>query len=508
MTHIFLSRQNGSLASLADLARVQQSVPGVTLLNNFSRDENRESILAAAAGTDAIVLAGPEWSFYDTPEGRALIDGLVGAGINRNRIVVLELATILGGDVDAATETAIRLLDLAARDASSRKPFPVETVVPVRAVAVIGAAPAGILLAARLAADGIAVTVIGRGEIPAVRSEWVDREMAALGAAGAVLLPFATLKGFSGIPGRYTLEVEQRAGASRTVTCGSVAIATGADTPHNQEIHEILHIPVGGDKRLQAATSAADEFRTRHPQIVILPGDAGRDTLDVRLAAPAAHLAGFLGSPSHLHQFDIVTVDETVCGACGTCVKTCMFGASNIDTERRVSVVDRYRCVGCGNCVTACPTAARELLSYPSAALYEVSRVTAGIGTGRRVMVFACEGSGIPVIEGMKRLGREVPPGFVVSRIRCGARMDTQFISEAMNEGFAGVAVVVCKESACRNLIGSLDLSRRLNLYRAVLRARRMDANLLRIINMDRNDIEGCAGALASFAKIVGGTNP
>jgi coenzyme F420-reducing hydrogenase delta subunit/NAD-dependent dihydropyrimidine dehydrogenase PreA subunit len=503
MIKLFLSKQNGSLSSHADFARLEEKFPGMAVLHSFGREEHRAAIVAQAMGHRALVLAGPEHSFYEAQEGMALLADLLAAGFNRNQVVILDLATLFGADTEANTSLALRLLELASQDAANRRPFETRTLQPDRRVVVIGSSPAGILAARRLAAAGLGITMVGRGGIPSA-SGWWEKEAEILEDAGVTLLPFTALKGFAGLPGAYRLEVE-KGGVRQVLECGAVVLATGSDTPHNQEIHQALHLPLGTDKRIQAKTAAAGEFRTRYPQVLLLPADTDRDLLPAKLEPPLVSLRSFLDQQSYTHQLDIVTVEETVCGACGTCVKTCIFGASTVDPVRRVSVVDPEKCVGCGNCVTACPTGARELLSYPSAVLYETSRRLAPEKAGSGVMVFACEGSGYPAIEGMRRLGQSLPAGFTVSRIRCGARMDAQFISEAMNEGFAGVAVVCCKETVCQNLIGSLDLARRLNLYRAVLRARGLDANLLRIITIDRNDIDGTAAALAAFARTLGG---
>jgi electron transport complex protein RnfB len=56
--------------------------------------------------------------------------------------------------------------------------------------------------------------------------------------------------------------------------------------------------------------------------------------------------------------------DADQCGACGTCVDRCVFGALTLDD---VIHVDSVRCVGCGVCVPACPNDALGLVRRPEA---------------------------------------------------------------------------------------------------------------------------------------------
>jgi ferredoxin len=55
-------------------------------------------------------------------------------------------------------------------------------------------------------------------------------------------------------------------------------------------------------------------------------------------------------------------VDEALCGACGTCLDQCQFGALSLDA---VAAVDATRCVGCGLCVPVCPEGALTLVRRP-----------------------------------------------------------------------------------------------------------------------------------------------
>ncbi|MGE5893399.1 MAG: hydrogenase iron-sulfur subunit [bacterium] len=506
MTKVFVSRENGRVSSLADLDALKKRFQEMQILHNFSRDENLDVIAKDVKGSDAVILAGPEQGFYDIDEGKKVINALTGAGINRNRIFSVDLSTAMHPkDVAVNTATAGLLIGLAVKNAQERKPFEYLDSAPEQGILIIGSDPSGILLAKSLLEEGHPVSLINRGAIPASKGWWSSDYESIAGHKQFKAFPSAAIKGFSGFPGQYSVELEKSDGKS-SVKCGVIAIATSSDLPYNQDIHAVFHIPLGLNKELIPLSNGGSSCRTRYPQIFILPAGAEREGLQEKLKEISAAAKAFLTQKSYRHFFDVASVNEETCGACGTCVKTCMFGASNIDMNKKVSVVDRLKCVGCGNCVTACPTGARELKSYPAPEIFQRIHAlpNAKKCTG---LIFACEGSGYPTIESMARLGMTLPEGFCTVRIRCGAHLDTQFISEAINQDFKGVAVICCKESRCLNDVGSLDLSRRFNLYRAVMRAKGIDANLLRIITIENGDTESCNTALTTFAKYLKGGN-
>lgn len=53
-------------------------------------------------------------------------------------------------------------------------------------------------------------------------------------------------------------------------------------------------------------------------------------------------------------------VETKNCVACGTCVKTCPFGAISI-YKGIYAKVDYSKCVGCGKCAKACPASVIEI---------------------------------------------------------------------------------------------------------------------------------------------------
>ncbi len=53
-------------------------------------------------------------------------------------------------------------------------------------------------------------------------------------------------------------------------------------------------------------------------------------------------------------------VDQSLCVACGCCVKVCPMGAIQIEKGVCASV-DLQRCVGCGKCARECPASVIEI---------------------------------------------------------------------------------------------------------------------------------------------------
>jgi len=68
--------------------------------------------------------------------------------------------------------------------------------------------------------------------------------------------------------------------------------------------------------------------------------------------------------------------------------------------------------------------------------------------------------------------------------VACGGRVDTQHILEAFQHGFDGVLVTVCREGHCHNMVGNLDMGRRVNLFRTVLASRKLNSERLRILEI------------------------
>jgi len=64
----------------------------------------------------------------------------------------------------------------------------------------------------------------------------------------------------------------------------------------------------------------------------------------------------------------VCSLDESLCTACGACLKRCPVGALKLK-EDKIQFRDE-RCIGCGLCVTTCPTEALSLMKKPDEKLY------------------------------------------------------------------------------------------------------------------------------------------
>ena len=53
-------------------------------------------------------------------------------------------------------------------------------------------------------------------------------------------------------------------------------------------------------------------------------------------------------------------VDETLCVACGCCVKVCPLGSIAV-VNGLYARVDTARCIGCGKCAKECPASVIEV---------------------------------------------------------------------------------------------------------------------------------------------------
>jgi coenzyme F420-reducing hydrogenase delta subunit/Pyruvate/2-oxoacid:ferredoxin oxidoreductase delta subunit len=281
-----------------------------------------------------------------------------------------------------------------------------------------------------------------------------------------------------------------------TLEVGGILIAEPSDADWVAEVRE--HFPLDTDDEGRAIAHGGSQHpaESGEPGIILAPYHDETDPTAVLAAADAATVAMSLdlASPTSMRFHFTSKVDPTLCGACASCVKTCAFGACSIDHERGISVVDVRRCSGCGKCVVSCPVGARDITNAPHDHLLDAIRMYAEMPvTGERVLGFLCAGCGYPAADKaaaeVASGSRSYPASFLPLRINCGGRLDALYVLEAFKHGFDGVAVFRCREGHCRNRIGNLDMDRRINLLRTVLRSRAIDDARLRII-----DITGTEG--------------
>ncbi|MBO7678711.1 MAG: 4Fe-4S binding protein, partial [Thermoguttaceae bacterium] len=99
----------------------------------------------------------------------------------------------------------------------------------------------------------------------------------------------------------------------------------------------------------------------------------------VAQASAAAAKVLIMLSQDHLtREPEIAQVNESVCAACGTCVKTCPYQAITLEDIRdrkgnfvkKTARVNPGLCMGCGTCVAVCPSKSVDLEGFTEEEVY------------------------------------------------------------------------------------------------------------------------------------------
>jgi coenzyme F420-reducing hydrogenase delta subunit/Pyruvate/2-oxoacid:ferredoxin oxidoreductase delta subunit len=303
--------------------------------------------------------------------------------------------------------------------------------------------------------------------------------------------------------GGIELEVKE-GGKSHQVPVDMLVLAT-ALVPNEQteNIRTALDIDIDEDGFFRELNPTTAAVNTTDEGKFICGSCAGPKTISESIsdgAAAAASLAKVLGQETIAHEIFVSRVDEDLCGGCGTCVKTCMFRASTINNDKHVSQIDIMRCKGCGNCVTACPSGARDLLLFPNAYFKEaVETLSKYDPPGPKILAMLCNGSAYGGADQAGLSGFKYPANVVSIRVPCAGRVNAQHVLYAFEKGFDGVLIGDCHHGNCHFIVGNTDMERRINLFREVLRSRRIDDDRLRIESMSANDGKKYADAVRKF---------
>jgi len=532
---VYVSRCAGRVDATVDvesaLAGIEERAAVVRVVDDLFDPAVGEQIVSdvAESGIDAVVLAGHSVDHYTKSlSGGYLEERLVSAGVNPNRIVVANLleqvALAHPDDPAGATTKAAAMLEVAALCAETNPPVEGIESEPKRSVLVLGVTAEALVAAQRLLNLGFSVTVADRG----AGSERVARRPTSLRATASFVrshpavrfVDHASLVDGDGWLGDYRVVLDSTDGRT-TCHVGGILLARPDDPAWVEELRRHYRVDIDEDGRARSIDPMRHPAETVDPGIMVVPTRSD-DVLerDVVAAADSAAMAFMLklSQPRTVHFQDTSAVDETLCGGCATCVRTCAFGACSLD-ENGVSHVDLRRCRGCGKCVVSCPVGARDIVSSPHDYLLGAVRSLARVPVdGDRVLGFLCGGCGYPAADAAAAFvgerGSGYPAAFFPVRIPCGGRLDTLYVLEAFKAGFDGVCVYRCREGHCHNLIGNLDMDRRINLLRAVLRSREIDDARLRIVDIspfegDRfvESVEGVFDSLATLAGAKGGAS-
>jgi len=501
---LYVSRCGGKVDEVIDIDEatlgLSRSAAVVRVFDDLFDPAAQERVCrdVVDAELDGVVLAGHSIERYTKSlSGQHMIDKIVAAGVNPNRVVaanILEQVALVHADDPAGATAKARLVieDAYRKVEMSRD---VEDIItePRHSVLILGVTTEAVVAAQRLLQLGFSVVLADRGHGKAHALQPSTLKATAAFVAGhpnAEFVDGARMSDGSGWLGDYDIVLQSEAGAVH-YRVGGILLARPDVTQWIEELRKHFKVDIDENGHARSIDPDTHPSETIDPGIMVVPVRESRDRTREKVAAAdsaAMALVLRLSQPLTIHHLDVSSVDETLCGGCASCVRTCAFGACSLD-EDGLSHVDHRRCRACGKCVVSCPVGARDIISAPHDYLVETIRALGEAEVeGDRVLGFLCAGCGYPAADSASAYisegGESYPASFLPVRIPCGGRLDALYVLEAFKRGFDGVTVFRCREGHCHNLIGNLDMDRRINLLRTVLRSRHMDDARLRIVDI------------------------
>jgi len=518
---LFLSTCKGLVSQSVDLKALSghyKDLAAVEVVDDFYDPISMSTMLRLVEEKhlDAVVLAGESpMAYKEMRNGDDLFRCLRERGVNANRIEVVNLKNMVVRP-HKATPQALQtkaevLIDVGLEKVKQSSEMGTVEVSPRKAVAIVGGHAMSYVLAQHLLDAGHKVFLLNRDTKVTIPDGALPHVLPTMTYAARHerfhQYDDAVATDFFGFTGDYALGVKV-AGKDLELQVGAVALAPESNPSVVKELQALFHIDVDDSGRLAAKDEATARSQTLDRGVfVINPPRAATDDLAASmLAADAtgAMIMSLLSRQEIQHQVAISQVKRELCGGCGVCVKTCIFHAVTLEGEPRVSHIERRRCRGCGNCVTACPASARELVSMPSGYLskaVEIMARYAPAGGGKKVLFVGCEGCGYSCLDRAAEAGLTWPVTVMPLRVVCGGQIDMQLILHALVQGFDGVVLGICGEGCCHNLIGNVDLERRVNLLREVLTSRGLDAERVHIVATCARTASGCVESINSFMQ-------
>ena len=525
---VYVSRCSGKLDGVIDvdeaLTGIRDRAAVVRVFDDLFDPTVADRIVQDIADgeLDGVVLAGHSAEHYaKSLSGGHLRDRIAAAGVNPNRICEANLleqgALAHPDDPIGATRKARALIDVAALHAEMSPAAEGTTSESRRSVLILGVTSEALVAAQRLVQLGYSVILADRGAgSDRVRDAQTLRATAGyvLGHPSAQFVDDVHLADGDGWLGDFRITLEGPQGRS-TYKVGGMLLARPDDQEWIAELRQHFKVDIDEEGRARALSPNTHPAETVDPGIMVVPFRTKdlpeRDKISAADSAVMALILR-LSVPTTIHYSDTSAVDVTLCGGCATCVRTCAFGACSLDAEG-ISHVDVRRCRGCGKCVVSCPVGARDIISYPHDYLMAAVRSLAETPVpAEKVIGFLCAGCGYPAADGAasfvaERGGTGYPSSFLPLRIPCGGRLDTLYVLEAFKAGFDAVCVYRCREGHCHNLICNLDMDRRINLLRTVLRSRNIDDARLRIVDISPFEGERFVESVESVYETIGATS-
>ncbi len=516
---LFISESEKTISNTIDLQSLTSNykdLASVKIFNNLCSSTSIKEVQKEikAKNLKGVVVAGESPFYYRRiRNGELLIKAIHTAGINSNMVSFVNLKEQVAmphrSEPAEATKKAKVLIDVGIERLRFVHEVKTIGVTPKRSVAIIGTTAGAIFTAQRLLEKGYSVHFIDKSLMRDLQSHKVQAmpTLAYVKNHPEARFHKKPIKELYGYAGNFRIEFEDD-----SLRAGGIVVAIDDDLKYTEELYPLLRIERDDYGFFKPIISDTATVETVNQGIVVIPYNKD---------APLSHIIAFSDSASTLldsllskkeigHDLFVSEVDEKVCGGCGTCIKTCIFHAAELDPIKKLSSTNIKRCVGCGNCVSACPTGARDQVSAPTRYLISAIKILSQYQppNGIKVLYLACEGCGYPSLDYAGKMGIEYPTSVLPLSVRCAGRIDTQLILEAFQEGFHGVVICKCKDDHCLNIVGNTDLDRRANLFRSVLKSRGIDTERLRIFGVTECEGGSCVGGAIEFIdylKNIGG---
>jgi len=514
---LFFSTVNGLITQSVDvhkLARDYSDQFVVSVFEDFFNAQEIQDMLIKMEvnSLDAVLLIGESpLAYRNRRSADFMLEGIEGLGINPNKVGFVnlkeQLALVHPGKNSVHTEKAKLLIDAEIARLVEAHDLEIIPIAPRKTVAIIGATPAGFLASQQLLQKNYMVHMIENDKVDLNQLAKSSRDLHPVITyvhrhSNFHLHTAATVNEFYGYVGDYSLQLDI-AGDSVSLAAGAVIIADFNNLDLVRRMQSLLHIDIDEDGYFASRNQDTLAVHSSEPGIFLIP--TGQERIGFTAAmADSAVLAviELLDCREIKHRVAISDINTELCSACGTCVKTCLFHACKIDSVAKVSIIDAKRCKGCGSCVTACPTGARDLLTYPKQYLFKAVSILSQLETEEhKILVLLCEGCGYQALDEAALQGVQYPVGVLPLKVRCGGIIDTQLILEAFHQGFDGVIICKCQDGHCSNITGNIDLDRRANLFREVLRSRKIDPERMRIVDASQQDGNRCIEAILELGQ-------
>ncbi len=137
------------------------------------------------------------------------------------------------------------------------------------------------------------------------------------------------------------------------------------------------------------------------------------------------------------------SIDKDKCAFCYSCYRVCPHGALEPDIENNAMACVAVSCQGCGACAAICPG---QAITMPEEANGEKA-------PNAPCKVFGCENSAYPALVASADALGDMYKQLDITPLPCGGRLGQDMVAAALPH-YNKVLVAVCKEDACRHMVG------------------------------------------------------